>query len=316
MILVLGSSGYVGQAFVDALRERGSHFRPVSRSEVDYSRFDQLLRLLEESGAEFLVNAAGFTGKPNVDACEREQSDTLRGNVLLPQTIAHACASAGIPWGHVSSGCIFAGARVTRDGVESLEPELMKPGIREHVLARPESVRGFHESDVPNFSFRHPPCSFYSGTKALAEECLAEFGNAYLWRLRIPFDEVNSPRNYLAKLQKYPRVFDNFNSISHRGEFARACLELWEGKAAPGVYNMTNPGFVSSRQVVGLIQQILKPNRAFEFWESGEAFYREGKVAPRSNCVLDGGKLAAAGVRMRPVWEAVEDSLKNWRTAS
>ena len=73
---------------------------------------------LRANQPEFVINAAGYTGKPNVDACEIAQADTLAGNTLLPQTIAHACAAAGIPWGHVSSGCIFSGAKVAagRDG--------------------------------------------------------------------------------------------------------------------------------------------------------------------------------------------------------
>ena len=29
---------------------------------------------------------------------------------VLPGTIALACADAGVPWGHVSSGCIYTGA--------------------------------------------------------------------------------------------------------------------------------------------------------------------------------------------------------------
>ena len=38
------------------------------------------------------------------------------------------------------------------------------------VESAPEKIHGFTETDAPNFSFRDPPCSFYSGTKALGEE--------------------------------------------------------------------------------------------------------------------------------------------------
>ena len=34
---------------------------------------------------------------------------------------------------------------------------------------------------------------------------------------------------------------------------------------------------------------------------------------PRSNCVLDVSKLLAAGVKIRPVEEALEDSLRKWK---
>jgi len=62
-----------------------------------------------------------------------------------------------------------------------------------------------------------------------------------------------------------------------------------------------------------MIQKILKPKRKFEFWPSDEEFYRSGVKALRSNCVLDVSKLLSAGVKIRPVVEALEDSLRNWK---
>ncbi|MGB8369886.1 MAG: hypothetical protein ACLPYZ_17310 [Limisphaerales bacterium] len=102
------------------------------------------------------------------------------------------------------------------------------------------------------------------------------------------------------------------NSISHRGDYVRACLDLWERRAPFGIYNITNPGFITTRHVVGLIQEILRPVRDFEFWQDDGEFYRVGAKVPRSNCVLDVSKLLAAGVKIRPIQEALEDSLRNW----
>ncbi|HKW30132.1 MAG TPA: hypothetical protein VJT54_12410, partial [Verrucomicrobiae bacterium] len=99
-------------------------------------------------------------------------------------------------------------------------------------------------------------------------------------------------------------------------DFVRACLDLWERQAPFGVYNMSNPGAVLTRQVIEMIQRILKPGRRFEFWKDEEEFYRLGAKALRSNCVLDTSKLLVAGVKMRPVEEALEDSLRNWTVAS
>jgi len=313
MILLLGASGYIGEAFVRELQRRKWPFTPVSRRDVDYTRFDVLMGFLKKNKSEFVINAAGYTGKPNVDACETAKADTLAGNTLLPQTIAHACAVIGIPWGHVSSGCIFSGAKVMVNGQLQAEKDLTKPDLRSLVEKSPESLHGFTENDVPNFSFRDPPCSFYSGTKALGEEAIAGIGQSYLWRLRIPFDEFDGARNYLSKLQRYPKVYDNVNSISHRTDFVRACLDMWERRVPSGIYNMTNPGFVTTGQVVALIQKILKPAKRFEFWANDEEFYHLAVKTPRSNCVMNVSKLLSTGVRMRPVIEAIEESLKNWK---
>ncbi len=242
-----------------------------------------------------------------------DKAGTLAGNTLLPQTVAHACAAAGVPWGHVSSGCIFSGAKIVERGMTHVEKDLTKPELHALVEKSPESIHGFVETDEPNFTFRRPPCSFYSGSKALGEEAIAGIGQSYIWRLRIPFDEVDSARNYLSKVQRYTKVYDNVNSVSHRADFVRACVDLWQKRAPFGIYNVTNPGFVTSRQVVALIQKILKPARKFEFWANDEEFYKVAVKTPRSNCVMDVSKLLAAGVKMRPVEEALMDSLKNWK---
>ena len=313
MIVVLGASGYIGEAFVRELESRGERFLAISRAQLDYARFDVLLGFLRDKKPAFLVNAAGYTGRPNVDACELAKADTLLGCVLLPQVIAHACDVAGIPWGHVSSGCLYSGAKIVEGNLVRVEKDMAQPAMRALIEKSPASIRGFTENDEPNFSFREPPCSFYSGSKALGEEAIAGVGQNYAWRLRIPFDDVDGPRNYLSKVQRYPKVYDNLNSISHRGEFVRACLDLRKRRAPCGIYNITFPGFVTTRQVVAMVEKILRPDKKFEFWKSDEEFYRVAAKTPRSNCVLDVSKLLATGVKIRPVAEALEASLREWK---
>src|SRR4051794_14094367 len=142
MILVLGASGYIGHAFVRELQQRAWPFTPVSRRDANYARFDILWSLLKTPRPDFVVNAAGFAGKPNVDACETARAETLEGNTLLPQTVAHACAAAGIPWGHVSSGCIFSGAKISIEGRSQLEKDLTRPDLRRVLEASPDSIHG------------------------------------------------------------------------------------------------------------------------------------------------------------------------------
>jgi dTDP-4-dehydrorhamnose reductase len=313
MILLLGATGYIGKAFAGELTRRGKKFTPLSRKQVDYTNFDALLGFLKTNKPAFVVNAAGYTGKPNVDACELHKADTLQGNTLFPQTVAQACAAAEIPWGHVSSGCIYSGAKIVESGKTRAEKDFTKPELRALVEKSPQAIHGFTETDVPNFSFRDGPCSFYSGTKALGEEAIAGIGQSYVWRLRIPFDEFDNARNYLSKVQRYAKVYDNVNSISHRADFVKACLDTWELRAPFGIYNVTNPGFVTTKHVVELIEKHLKPSRKFEFWANDEEFYKVAAKTPRSNCVMDITKLLAAGVKIRGVEEALEDSLKNWK---
>jgi dTDP-4-dehydrorhamnose reductase len=290
MIFVLGGSGYVGGAFLKLLQDRGIEYRNLRRSEVDYTNTAALLACLREAKPQFLINAAGFTGKPNVDACEVQKAETLMGNAVLPGRVAEACAAAGVAWGHVSSGCIYSG-----DG------------------PRGEGDTGFKETDTPNFCFRTNHCSFYSGTKALGEEVLSGYENVYIWRLRIPFDSEDSPRNYLTKLMTYKRLLQARNSISQRHEYASACLETWLRHVPFGKYNVTNPGAITTREVVEHIVKSGVCPKKFDFFESEDEFMRLAAKTPRSNCVLNTAKLESCGIRMTPVHEAIDKALKDWK---
>ena len=97
MIVLLGRTGYVGGQFAQTMEVRGLKFVAPLRKEVDYGQFTVLREFLEKTRPEFVINAAGYTGKPNVDACEVNWADTLQGNTLFPAATAHACASLGIP---------------------------------------------------------------------------------------------------------------------------------------------------------------------------------------------------------------------------
>jgi len=287
MIYLLGGSGYVGHAYQALLTRKGIPFRSVKRAELDYSKREVLRDALLRDKPEFLINAAGYTGKPNVDACELHKHECLFGNAVLPGIIAEACGDADVPWGHVSSGCIYTGNRP--DG------------------------RGFTEDDTPNFTFRTNNCSFYSGTKALGEEVLAGKPDLYLWRLRIPFDNVDSPRNYLTKLMRYQRLLEARNSISQLEEFCAATFACWEKRVPFGIYNVTNPGEITTREVVDLIKQSGVSNKNFEFFHDESEFMKTAAKTPRSNCTMDSSKLARVGIQMTEVREALARDLRNWK---
>jgi dTDP-4-dehydrorhamnose reductase len=288
MILLLGGNGYVGNAIQKNLTGRGLPFTVASRASSDYSSLPILVKILRELRPEFLINAAGYTGKPNVDACEIHRTECLDGNAVLPGVIREACEQTDTPWGHVSSGCIFTGAKA--DG------------------------SGFTESDAPNFSFRQDNCSFYSGCKALGEEVLSGAENCFIWRLRIPFNNINSARNYISKMMRYDRLLIATNSLSQLDEFADACVASWTQRVPFGTYNLTNPGSVTTRDVVRLIQKHGLSNRDFQFFESDDQFMKLAAKTPRSNCVLDSTKAIAAGLPLSPIDEALEKAMKNWQS--
>jgi dTDP-4-dehydrorhamnose reductase len=316
LTLLLGATGYIGQAFSRELRRRGSCFIPLTRSAVDYTCFEHLFDYVRKMKPEFVINAGGFMGKPNVDACEMAREETLWGNTLLPQTVARVCLMTNTPWAHISTGSIYSGAKIVDSSGTRIMRDLNTPEMRCLFELNPGLFHGFNERDEPNFSFRSAPCNFYSGTKALAEEAVAKMGQNYIWRLQNPFNEIDRLPNLFSKLQRYSKVYDHVGSFSQLDDSVRACLDLWDKHAPFGIYNVANPGAVTTRQIVTMMQCILRTDRNFEFWKDDEEFYCEGAKAPRANCILDVSKLLSQGIRMRPVQDAMEDSLERWQAVA
>lgn len=286
-VLLLGGNGYVGSAFRAFFDKQGIQCTNLSRRDADYYKADILAGVVEQMAPDVLVNCAGYTGKPNVDACESHKADCLNGNAVLPGIIREVCEQRKLPWIQVSSGCIYTGN--TPDGL------------------------GFKETDTPNFSFRSGYCSFYSGSKALGEEVLADDANCYVLRLRIPFNEVDSPRNYISKLMRYENLLEATNSLSQLDHFVSAAWQLFEKGADKGIYNVTNPGFVTTRQVVDLIKKTGLSNKEFRFFADESDFMKKAAITPRSNCVLNTDKLLRAGIKLPPVEEALEQAMRGYR---
>jgi dTDP-4-dehydrorhamnose reductase len=285
-VLVFGSSGYIGQEFVRQLH-RSDQIVVCAPSHKTYKTQSCVAKLIRSVNPVHVYNASGYTGKPNVDAAEYEKDKCFFGNVLLPTWIAEATSSMKIPFVHVSSGCIYNGYQ-----------------------------KAYTEDDASDFSFAQNNCSFYSGTKAQAEELLKWYDNTYILRLRIPFDNEHNPRNYLTKLLTYDTILNLDNSISHKAEFVSKCIDIVNKTDVPtGIYNLTNEGYVNAEFVLNLFKKhhpsLIEKIEKKKFFSSLEEFMTKA-VAPRSNCILDTTKANLNKVNLRDAREVVEECVKNY----
>lgn len=288
MYIILGKNGYIAKAIIRELEYRKLNYVAFSRSDLDYTNFKEFQEYYHINYNSYstptknsiIINCAGYIGKPNVDACELNKGDTIMGNVVFPTNLANHCSTNASTLVQISSGCIYN-------------------GYKKH----------FSEEDEPNFRFKNG--SFYSGTKALCEKMILKHNpHSYIFRLRIPFDEYSSPRNYLTKLLSYDTLLEAENSLSHRGDFARYTIDLLERKVPYGIYNITNKGSVTTKEVVKLIEKHNLSSKYFKFFRDLNSF--EGEViAPRSNCVLDTSKIEKY-IKIRTVQEALEKSLSKY----
>ena len=287
MIILFGSTGYIGSEFKRQLEQSKLQFFCWSNSKK--TTFADLEKWYTELGYPIInavINAAGYTGKPNVDACELHKEDTIHGNIVWPQILTDWCILNDIPLGHVSSGCIYEGRR--SDG------------------------NPFTEEDEPNFSFKYGNSSFYSGTKVIAEKIVNKWEKSYIWRLRIPFEEFDNSRNYISKMLKYERLLDAENSVSNKQEYVSACIQTITKKVPYGIYNITNSGSITTKGITDKFKNTIAKDKTFTF-VAEEEFYKNVVKTPRSNCVMSNEKLLSTGIKMRSADEAFDYCLNNWK---
>ena len=82
-------------------------------------------------------------------------------------------------------------------------------------------------------------------------------------------------------------------------------MELINQKVPHGIYNFTNKGSVTTKDVVELIKKHNLSNKDFKFFDDLESFGKE-TIAPRSNCVLDTTKIEQY-TKIRTAKEALEE---------
>lgn len=285
--VILGKTGYIAQAIIKELANRNIKHVTLSKQQVDYTNYRVFENFLSRSDlfdghiSEInVINCAGYIGKPNVDACEDKIEETMLGNVMLPKMLMELSTSQEFKFTHISSGCIYNGYD-----------------------------KRYTEDCPSDFDFSNG--SMYSGTKNFAEKIIRDISDLhYIFRLRIPFDHYKSPRNYITKMLSYNKLLDAENSMSNRQDFAKAVIDLLELRVPYGTYNITNPGSMSTSQVVELIKEHIAPDREYKFFKDLDQFYKHAR-APRSNCVLDTSKIENL-IKIKPLHDSMEQSIMKY----
>jgi len=216
---------------------------------------------LDEYKPTHVLNAAGITGRPNIDWCEVNKAETIRTNVIGTLTLADLCLERDIHCTVYATGCIFV--------YDEAHPE--GSGI------------GFTEEDTPNFDG-----SFYSETKGYMEPMLKCYPNCLILRVRMPISDDLIHRSFVTKIVKYERVVNIPNSMTILSEMLPASLAMAK-KGSTGVFSFTNPGVISHNQVLDLYIKYIDPTYTYKNFTIEE----QSKViaAPRSNNELDTTKL-------------------------
>jgi dTDP-4-dehydrorhamnose reductase len=210
--LVIGN-GWVGSKMIKCLTNRGHCVNYLSHEDV-FKKYQHEVN----SSYDFIINCAGYTGSPNVDACEFNKQDTINANTIFPIRLYHRCRDLNVKLAHFSSGCIYEG-----------------------------NIKDVY--DEPNFFG-----SIYSISKGISDTYLKN--KALIFRIRLPFDGTNHHKNLLTKIYNYAKsgklIEGGPNSVSNIDEAVNVACNLIE-KGSVGTYNLVNKGSVTTKNIVDLM---------------------------------------------------------------
>lgn len=259
-VLVFGSSGWIGGQMIKLMRNSGWEVYNASSRLEDTAA---VIAELDSRKPDIVVNAAGLTGRPNIDALETQKYETTKVNVVGTVSLTAECDKRGIYIATFATGCIY-----------------------EYDQLHAIGGKGFTEEELPNFYG-----SYYSRTKIAAEIATREFPNHLILRVRMPITADASPRCFITKIANYARVVDVPNSVTVLPDLLPVAIDLIS-KRVTGVFNFVNPGPVSHGQILSAYREIVNPEFTFEVMNMDE--HDKVVVARRSNNCLDTTKLAAA----------------------
>ncbi|XP_030466822.1 trifunctional UDP-glucose 4,6-dehydratase/UDP-4-keto-6-deoxy-D-glucose 3,5-epimerase/UDP-4-keto-L-rhamnose-reductase RHM1-like [Syzygium oleosum] len=257
--LIYGRTGWIGGLLGKICEKQGILY------EYGKGRLEnraQILADIQTVKPTHVFNAAGVTGRPNVDWCETHKPETIRTNVAGTLTLADVCREHGLLMMNYATGCIF----------EYDETHPLGSGI------------GYKEEDKPNFIG-----SFYSKTKAMVEELLKEYDNVCTLRVRMPISsDLSNARNFITKISRYNKVVNIPNSMTILDELLPISVEMAK-RNLRGIWNFTNPGVVSHNEILEMYKAYIDPDFKwvnFTLEEQAKVI-----VAPRSNNEMDASKL-------------------------
>ena len=263
--LIFGRTGWLGGILGSLCIEKGLTFL---YADCRLEQREAVEREMDRFRPTHVLNAAGVTGRPNVDWCEDHRVETLRTNVIGTLTLADVCCIRGVHVTNFATGCIFQ---------YDEEHPIPEPGML-------YSGKAFTEEDSANFHG-----SFYSHTKGLCEDLIKAYGNVLTLRVRMPIGEdLDWPRNFVYKIARYAKVVNIPNSMTALPELMPFALELAR-RERTGIFNFTNPGVISHNEVLDLYKEYCDPDFTYENFTLEE----QDKILKcgRSNNELDSSKL-------------------------
>lgn len=271
-----GATGWIGKKIV-ALLARDGHQVVCAQSRLENR--ESIIQEIARVNPDSIINAAGLTGKPNVDWCETNRQETIRVNVVGTLTLADVAYQHKLHLTNISTGCIYE-------------------YDEQHPVG---SGKGFTEEDAPNFDG-----SFYSRTKIMLEKLLMEYPNVLNFRVKMPVS-LDFEQGFIAKIIRYKKINSIPNSLCVLDELLPIAVDMTM-KRVKGNFNFVNPGAISHNEVLELYKKYINPSHTYENFSTAEL--NAQLKARRANAELSTDKLRRLYPNILPIRDAIENLFK------
>jgi dTDP-4-dehydrorhamnose reductase len=276
-IAITGARGRLARALTAAI---DGDVIAWGRPELDLDDPSSLARLVERDRPRLVIHTAAMT---DVDACAREPDLARRRNAESVASLARACRGIGSGLVQVSTNEVFDGER--SDGI------------------------GYAESDPT------APRNAYGASKLEGEHAaLAAFGDAPgLWIVRTAWlfgppgndfpDKIVAAADRLAPGEPLPVVADEHGSPTYTVDLAEAIVRLVE-RTEGGTFHLVADGIATRLDWAVRVLRTRRPSATVRPISRAD-WARASDPPPWA--VLDGSRVAAAGISLRS-WEDATDS--------
>jgi len=270
-ILLTGAGGLLGRDCLEVF-QKNHEVLALSRGELDIAEPAQVDAAISRFQPQAVVNCAAFT---QVDLCETERDQAVRGNVTGPRNLAQSAARHGALLLHLSSDYVFDGTK-------------------------PPPVP-YLEDDPTH------PLSWYGHTKLEGEQAIQGVSERHLI-VRTAWLYGRHGANFLKKIltlalsPQVPElkvVNDQFGSPTWSYRLALQLARLLEA-GGQGVYHASAEGYctwfeLARHFLAGMgVDKLLKPCPSRDFPTPA--------VRPR-NSILENHRLKEAGLNLMRPWQ-------------
>lgn len=275
-VLLLGK-GFIGNSLFNYLKDK--HDTEIfSKDQLNYTERSFFTKHIHTKKYDVVINCSGYTGAPNVDACEIFKADCLFYNVSIPVQLAKVCEDNKVKFINISSGCIYTGYD-----------------------------KEFTEKDEPNFGIYNIDSSYYSFTKHMCEILLRNT-SAITLRIRMPFNSDLVGKNLIYKILNYDNIIDFKNSGTNTDDlnvFIEKLITHNDLLKIKGPLNVVNPGAITAKLISEYLSfnELINPN-----WKVVPL--NELKiVAQRSNCILSDKKIKKLGLQLPSAIKSLKETV-------